>query len=195
MKATGEERRLLVEIFQRFRLKLSLSAESECVLRVLCVLLHVTVEAGFLVGGEVTVGALVLLTAQNILVVVPSVTLQEAARFKLLPTQDAGIDCEGLAVRADDDCYREERYESTQCVCVLSTVCSVCLCVNSKYSLHCVCSITCLHLPMLGPSVCFAMLLFECVRHLRLINVQNCTRRSISVLTALRLIYTHRHTH
>lgn len=51
------------------------------------------VEAGFLVGGEVTVCTLVFLPRQNILVMILGVALQETSRLELLATEHAWINC------------------------------------------------------------------------------------------------------
>ncbi len=52
--------------------------------------LHVVVQTGFFVGGEVAVRALVLFATQHVLVVVASVALEEAAGFEFLTAQHAG---------------------------------------------------------------------------------------------------------
>lgn len=70
LQSVREQRSLLVEFLAtHFTLKRGLAAQS--------VHLHVVVEAGFLVGGEVTVCTLVLFPGQNILVMILGVTFQE----------------------------------------------------------------------------------------------------------------------
>lgn len=91
-----EQRRLLVELFPT-GLALERGFVGECMH------LHVVVQTGFLVGGEVAVGALVLLAGQHVLVVVARVPLQEATGLEFLATEHAGIDGQRLSVRADDD--------------------------------------------------------------------------------------------
>lgn len=72
LQSVREQRRLLVELLAtHFTLERGLAAQS--------VHLHVVVEAGFLVGGEVTVRTLVLFPRQNILVMVLGVAFQEAS--------------------------------------------------------------------------------------------------------------------
>lgn len=72
------------------------------------------VEAGFLVGGELTVCALILLSCQNILVMILGVTLQETSRFELFPTKHAGVYRQRLTIRTDDDgCGEMETQMST----------------------------------------------------------------------------------
>lgn len=72
LQSVREQRRLLVELLAtHFTLKRGLAAQS--------MHLHVVVEAGFLVGGEVAVCALVLFPSQNILVMILGVALQEAS--------------------------------------------------------------------------------------------------------------------
>lgn len=97
LESVGEERRLLVELFPA-HLALELHA-----LAAQCVDLHVIVEAGFLVGGEVAVCTLVLLLVHDILMMVFGVTLQETPRFKFLSAQHAWIHRQGLSVRTDDN--------------------------------------------------------------------------------------------
>lgn len=71
LQSVREQCRLLVELLAtHFTLKRGLAAQS--------MHLHVVVEAGLLVGGEVTVRALILLPRQNILVMILGVALQEA---------------------------------------------------------------------------------------------------------------------
>lgn len=65
------------------------------------VTLHVAVEADLLVGGEVTVGALVLLLQQVVRVVL-HVALEEAARTELFPTYVTRVDSQRQSVRPDD---------------------------------------------------------------------------------------------
>ena len=96
LQSVGEQRRLLVELLAaHLALEGRLAAQR--------VHLHVVVETHLLVGGEVAVGALVLLAREHLLVVVFGVALQEASRLELLPAQHAGVDSEGLAVGPDDD--------------------------------------------------------------------------------------------
>ena len=72
LQSVREQRRLLVELLAtHFTLEGGLAAQS--------VHLHVVVEAGFLVGGEVTVCTLVLLPGQNILVMILGVAFQETS--------------------------------------------------------------------------------------------------------------------
>lgn len=72
LQSVREQRRLLVELLAtHFTLERGLAAQS--------VHLHVVVEAGFLVGGEVTVCTLVLFPRQNILVVILGVAFQETS--------------------------------------------------------------------------------------------------------------------
>lgn len=96
LETVREQRRLLVKLFTA-----GLAFERRFVAE--RVDLHVVVQTGFFVGGEVAVRALVLLAAQHVLVVVASVSLQEAAGFELLTAQHAGVDRQRLSVRADDD--------------------------------------------------------------------------------------------
>ena len=96
LQSMGEQRRLLVELLAtHLTLKQSLVAQR--------VHLHVVMKAGLLVGGEVTVRALVLFPGQDILVVVFGVALQEASRLELLATEHAGIYCQRLAIRTNYD--------------------------------------------------------------------------------------------
>lgn len=68
LQPVGEQRPLLVELFTaHLTLERGFAAQ--------CMHLHVIVEAGFLVGGEVTVCTLVLFAGQNVLVVILSVSL------------------------------------------------------------------------------------------------------------------------
>lgn len=72
LQPVGEQCRLLVELLAtHFALKGGLAAKSMD--------LHVVVEAGFLVGGEVAVCTLVLLPCENILVMILGVAFQEAS--------------------------------------------------------------------------------------------------------------------
>lgn len=72
LQSVREQRCLLVELLAaHFTLERGLAAQS--------MHLHVVVEAGLLVGGEVTVCALILLPRQNILVVILGVALQESS--------------------------------------------------------------------------------------------------------------------
>lgn len=103
LKTMGEQRRLLVKLFTAgLAFERSFVADR--------VNLHVVVETCFFVGGEVAVGALVLFASQDVLVVVASVSLQEAAGFEFLTAQHAGVDGERLSVWADDNrCKINER--------------------------------------------------------------------------------------
>lgn len=102
LESVREQRPLLVELLAtHFALEWGLAAK--------CVHLHVIVEAGFFVGGEVTVCALVLLPGQDILVVVLSVAFEEASRLELFAAKHAGVHGQRLAVGTDDDCWRERR--------------------------------------------------------------------------------------
>lgn len=96
LKAMGKQRGLLVKLFTA-----GLAFEGSFVAD--RVNLHVVVETGFFVSGEVAVGALVLFASQDVLVVVASVSLQEAAGFEFLTAQHAGVDGERLSVWADDN--------------------------------------------------------------------------------------------
>lgn len=72
LQSVRKQRRLLVELLAaHFTLERGLAAQS--------VHLHMVVEAGFLVGGEVTVCTLVLFPRQNFLVVILGVAFQEAS--------------------------------------------------------------------------------------------------------------------
>lgn len=72
LQSVGKQCRLLVELLTtHFTLKGGLAAQS--------MHFHMVVEAGFLVGGEVTVCTLILLPRQNILVMILGVTLQETS--------------------------------------------------------------------------------------------------------------------
>lgn len=98
LESVGEECRLLVELLAAH---LTLKG---CTLAAQRVDLHVIVEAGFLVGGEVTVCTLVLLLVYDILVVVLGVALQETSRFEFLSAQHARIHCERLSIWTNDNC-------------------------------------------------------------------------------------------
>lgn len=104
LKSVREQRRLLVELFAtHFALERSLAAQR--------VHLHVVVQAGLLVGGEVTVGALVLLPGQNVLVMILCVAFEETSRLEFLPTKHAWVDSQRLTVRTDDDgCGRQTQH-------------------------------------------------------------------------------------
>ncbi len=79
LQTVGEQRRLLVKLFSAdFTLKWGFTAEG--------VNLHVVVETGFFVSGEITVRALVFLSVYDILMVVLGVALEESTRLELLPT-------------------------------------------------------------------------------------------------------------
>lgn len=93
-----QERHLLVELFAAHL------ALERCALAAHRVDLHVIVEAGFLVGGEVTVCTLVLLLVYDILVMVLGVALQKTSRFEFLSAQHAWIHCERLSIWTDDNC-------------------------------------------------------------------------------------------
>lgn len=70
LQSVREQRRLLVELLAaHFTLERGLAAQR--------VYLHVVVEAGFLVSGEVTVCTLVLFPRQNLLVVILGVAFKE----------------------------------------------------------------------------------------------------------------------
>lgn len=72
LQSVRKQRRLLVELLAaHFTLEGGLAAQS--------VHLHVVVEAGFLVSGEVAVRTLVLFPGQNLLVVILGVAFQEAS--------------------------------------------------------------------------------------------------------------------
>lgn len=72
LQSVREQRRLLVELLAtHFTLKGRLAAQS--------MHLHVVMEAGLLVGGEITVCALVLLPRQDVLVMVLGVSLEETS--------------------------------------------------------------------------------------------------------------------
>lgn len=72
LQSVREQRRLLVELLAtHFTLERGLAAQS--------MHLHMVVEAGFLVGGEITVCTLILLPRQNILVMILGVALQETS--------------------------------------------------------------------------------------------------------------------
>lgn len=72
LESVREQRRLLVELLAaHITLERSLAAQS--------MHLHVVVEAGFLVGGEITVCTLVLFSGQNILVMILGVAFQETS--------------------------------------------------------------------------------------------------------------------
>lgn len=101
LQSVGEQRRLLVELLAaHFTLERGLAAQG--------VHLHVVVEAGLLVGGEVTVCALILLPRQNILVMILGVALQEASGLELFAAEHAGVNRQRLTVRTDDDGCRGE---------------------------------------------------------------------------------------
>lgn len=101
LQSVGEQRRLLVELLAtHFTLERGLAAQS--------VHLHVVVEAGLLVGGEVTVCTLVLFPRQDILVIILGVAFQETSRFELFSTKHAGVNCERLTIRTDDDGCRQK---------------------------------------------------------------------------------------
>lgn len=96
LETVREQRRLLVELFTAgFTFKRRFVAER--------VDLHVVVQTGFFVGGKVAVRALVLFATQHVLVMVASVSLQEAAGFEFLTAQHAGVDGQRLSIRTDDD--------------------------------------------------------------------------------------------
>lgn len=97
LESVGEKCRLLVELFATH-----LTLE-RCALAAQRVDLHVIVEAGFLVGGEVAVCALVLFLVYDFLVMVLGVTLQETTRFKFFSTQHAWIHCERLSIWTNDN--------------------------------------------------------------------------------------------
>lgn len=63
------------------------------------------VEARLLIGGELAVGALVLLPGQHFLMVVLGVAFEEASGLELLAAEHAGVYRQRLAVGADDDGY------------------------------------------------------------------------------------------
>lgn len=65
------------------------------------VALQVVVETHLLVGGEVAVGALVLLF-EHVVRVILHVAFQETPCFKLLAADVAGVDGQGLPVGTDD---------------------------------------------------------------------------------------------
>lgn len=73
LELVGEECRLLVELFA------ACVTLERCALAAQFVDLHVIVEAGFLVGGEITVCTLVLFLAYDFLVMVLGVALQETS--------------------------------------------------------------------------------------------------------------------
>lgn len=101
LQPVGKQRRLLVELLAaHFALQGGLAAQG--------VHLHVVVEAGFLVGGELTVCALVLFSGQNLLVMILCVPLQESARFELFATKHAGIHGQRLTIGTDDDGWQGE---------------------------------------------------------------------------------------
>lgn len=100
LKTMREQCRLLVELFSAgIAFKGGFVTER--------VNLHVVVEAGFFVGGEVAVSALVLFASQDFLMVVASVPLQKAAGFEFLTAQHAGVDGERLSIWTNDDCCRK----------------------------------------------------------------------------------------
>lgn len=63
---------------------------------------QMVVETHLLVGGEVTVGALVLLL-KNVVRVVLHVPFEEASRLELLAADVAGVDGEGLSIRTNNN--------------------------------------------------------------------------------------------
>ena len=72
LQSVREQCRLLVELLAtHFTLERGLAAQS--------VYLHVVVQAGFLVGGEVTVCTLVLFPCQNVLMMILGVAFQETS--------------------------------------------------------------------------------------------------------------------
>lgn len=96
LQSVREQRRLLVELLAaHFTLKGGLAAQS--------MHLHVVVEAGLLVGGEVAICALVLFPSQDILVMILSMAFEEASRLELFATEHAGVNCQGLPIWTDDD--------------------------------------------------------------------------------------------
>lgn len=96
LQTVGEQRRLLVELLSaHFTLKRGFAAEG--------VDLHVVVEIGFLVSGEIAVRTLVFLSVYDILMVILGVALEETTRLELLPTQHTRVHRKRLAVRSNDD--------------------------------------------------------------------------------------------
>jgi hypothetical protein len=101
-----EEHCLLVELLAtHLTLKQTLAAQR--------VPLHVVMKAGLLVGGEVTVSALVLFPGQDILVVVFGVALQEASRLELLATEHAGVHGQRLAIRTNNDGWNGRQIQNS----------------------------------------------------------------------------------
>ncbi len=106
LETVREQRRLLMELFTA-----GLAFERHFVAERMH--LHVVVQTGFFVGGEVAVRALILFATQHFLVVVASVALEEAAGFEFLTAQHAGVDGQRLSIRTDDDRWRYERRQKS----------------------------------------------------------------------------------